>query len=162
MNGTINSSQLKGVIKIDDNLVIADSYSTRLNSVVLSPIINMNLSNTTSLQIKNHSGDLNIINCDTVNSFANIELISGNIRLDSTCTDGTIILRGLGTLEDNSGVNIVMNRRGFLIPEKVEDIHQIHGLDAANPMVVSRTSRTAGNITQTLGNVADVVTVTRV
>jgi hypothetical protein len=161
INGHIKNTQIKGVVKIDEELIILNSYSTRLNSVTISPILNMNATNTTTLQVKNHSGNLDIINCDTVDSFANIELISGNIKLDSTCTDGTIILKGNATFENNAGVNVVLNKRGLLIPEMVDDIHLIHGLDDANPMVVSRTSRTAGNITQSMSNVADTVTVTR-
>lgn len=44
----------------------------------------------------------------------------------------------------------------------VDDIHKIHGLDAANPMIVDETSRTAGaGVDQTISKVGQTVTVSR-
>jgi hypothetical protein len=45
---------------------------------------------------------------------------------------------------------------------QVSEVHAIHGLDAANPMTVTKTSRTAGTISQTIsGDGTNTSTVTR-
>ena len=45
--------------------------------------------------------------------------------------------------------------------EQANDVHLVHGLDSANPLVVAPTSRTAGDLAQTVAQVGDVVTVSR-
>jgi hypothetical protein len=49
--------------------------------------------------------------------------------------------------------------------QELDDLHKLHGLDSDNPLVVDPTSRTAGTITQTIGEVTvgddTTVTVTR-
>jgi hypothetical protein len=43
----------------------------------------------------------------------------------------------------------------------VAEFHRIHGLDPAAPLTVSPTQRTAGDVQQTISEVAGTVTVTR-
>lgn len=44
---------------------------------------------------------------------------------------------------------------------QVGELHDLDGLDASNPLTVTPTSRDAGSISQTIGQVGDTVTVTR-
>jgi hypothetical protein len=81
-------------------------------------------------------------------------------------TDGEFIDESNGTVQyqtsDQASV-IAAAVRANLADElaRVVDLHQIHGLDSAAPLVVSPTTRTAGSIEQSISTVSDVVTVTR-
>jgi hypothetical protein len=61
------------------------------------------------------SGDMKITGMAHANAELEINMISGNIEIDPTCTAGTITVRGVGTLVDNSNgttVNVegIMNK----------------------------------------------------
>ena len=63
----------------------------------------------TTLNVKNHSGDLTLTNSDHQEDVTVIELNQGRITIDSSCVLGTLVLTGIGTLVDNSNGTVVYN-----------------------------------------------------
>jgi hypothetical protein len=59
-------------------------------------------------------GGLTITNHSNVSSSTAIDMHSGTVTIDSTCTDGTIVVRGVGTLVDNSGAGCTVVSTGLL------------------------------------------------
>jgi hypothetical protein len=108
--------------------------------------------------LKNKSGSENV----------SIDMSSGQVKLATTVTAGTIVVRGVGKLIDESGNHIptgtwngatIINE---LITPMVKDIHAIHGLDKENPVTVTPTSRVAGDVDQTISGDGEAsTTVTR-
>ena len=83
-----------------------------------TPIINMGGSGR-SLGVRNYNGGLKLINKDGADDVI-LDVNSGNIILDSTVTAGTIVVRGVGTLTDNSiGATVVST--GLISPDSVAD-----------------------------------------
>jgi len=101
VNGTINSSDLLGMIELKGNsdAVIINSISPDPYN---PPIIDMGGSGQ-NLIITNFSGQLSITNL-TGNSFVGIGLTAGQVMLDSTTvTAGIIRISGIGELVDEHG-----------------------------------------------------------
>ena len=55
-----------------------------------------------SLGVQGYAGSLEIKNLSGPDDLISVDLLSGNIILDSTCISGTIVLRGVGTFTDNT------------------------------------------------------------
>jgi len=84
------------------------------------PVLDMN--GGSSAALRGFAGELLIRNKDDSAKAVTIDLAGGRIILDSTVTAGTIYLRGVGVLEDNStGTTNVINN---LIDESVEQVEQ--------------------------------------
>lgn len=66
-----------------------------------TPEINMGGSGR-NLSLRGYSGGIKISNLTGSNQ-ASLDFISGQAIIDSTCTDGTIVIRGANYVEDNSG-----------------------------------------------------------
>jgi len=77
------------------------------------PILDCN--NTSSdIHIRNYTGGLDVRNFTTSGASMSIDVIAGEILIDSTCTEGTIVVRGVARLEDNSGPNCNVVVEGLL------------------------------------------------
>lgn len=59
-----------------------------------------------TLAMRNYNGEIKIIN-KTGPENITIDLVAGKVILDSTVTDGDVVVRGIGTLIDNSTANTV-------------------------------------------------------
>jgi len=70
-----------------------------------TPTINMGGSGQ-KLGLRNYNGGLKITNMTGVNDNISLDLNSARIILGSTVTAGTVVCRGIGSLEDESGNNI--------------------------------------------------------
>jgi hypothetical protein len=109
LNGVTN---FKGAIydsTFSDNLTI-DSTNTQLISIIkcvssipgtLAPVIDMNNANC-NLQVRDYFGGLELRNFNQGND-SSIDMSSGTVKIDSTCTSGTIVVRGICNLIDESG-----------------------------------------------------------
>jgi len=79
---------------------------------------------------------------------------SQSIQLGSLIQTNTSQSVQLQTLETqlNSVLNILAEQgiSGSLLEDRITEVWQIHGLDSANPLNVTRTARTAGSISQTI------------
>ena len=120
--GNIRNSLFNGYLNIspNQNLNAIDCHSGIAGSD--SPIIDMTAGEDTTLSLRKYSGGIQILNCDTAASIATLELFTGKIHLDTTCTAGYISARGgsgvlldvvgggdyndLGTFVDTTALNI--------------------------------------------------------
>lgn len=76
-----------------------------------TPVLDCNSLSNLDVQFRRYSGGLRVINF--IDGNMSIDIVAGNIELDSSCTGGTIVLRGVGTFIDNSnGCNV--NADGFI------------------------------------------------
>lgn len=93
---------------LDGEISLPSNYSGTLKALdcwsntpgAAMPILNMGGS-TANLLVRNYSGDLELRN-QTAPSYVEMDFVSGHLTLESTVTAGTFLLRGIGTLEDNS------------------------------------------------------------
>ena len=131
VSGEMKRSQIIGTILIYEYIVLAACYSGVAG--LGSPVIDMRENEDTTLSLRGYSGGAKILNCDTPNSKATLELIAGHIIIDETCTDGVIDIRGVGYLTDNSsGTTVIttgfVNSFGSYLDETSE-INQILAYD---------------------------------
>jgi hypothetical protein len=81
------------------------------------------------------------------------------VEIASSCTGGTITFTGLGTLTDNSTTTTVVDN---LDTTKIIELHKLQGLDPANPMTVTQTTRDVDDISLVItGDGTTTSTVTR-
>lgn len=67
-----------------------------------SPTIDMVPGVPTRINVRDFSGGLRVINCDHPDDVATFEYSAGRCRLDTTCSDGLLSIRGNCDLVDNS------------------------------------------------------------
>jgi len=136
-----------------------------------TPVIDMNGAGAqaTPLAIRNYNGGIKLIDF-TGGGDASIDLNSGQVIVDSTCTSGTLIVRGNGKVVDSAGTHmnsgtyngalVLVNEANY--GQHAHEIWRTMGLDVANPMTVTPTSRIAGDVSQTItGDGETTSTVTR-
>lgn len=78
-----------------------------------APIIDFGGAVASELAIRNYSGSIVLRNKSSSN-IAVVELNTGHVTIDSTITAGTIIVRGTGTLVDNSTGTTIVDTSGLL------------------------------------------------
>lgn len=84
------------------NVLVANCFSGIPG--ILHPVISMNGTGSSLLSVRNYSGGLELADCNGVTDEVTIEMSQGNLTLANTCTDGTVVVRGLAKFIDNSGV----------------------------------------------------------
>lgn len=125
-----------------------------------NPVLDVNGADV-DVQIRNYTGGLSVRNFSQGRNMS-IDVISGTIELEASCSDGIVVVRGVARLIDNSGPGCTVVRDGFLEPKHVDDMWAVHGLDPANPMTVTPTSRVSGDVNQAIsGDGENTSTVTR-
>ncbi|MHA1950745.1 MAG: hypothetical protein ACW99G_12260 [Candidatus Thorarchaeota archaeon] len=105
LDGTFRNCGLVSTFTLDDNsvTVFVNSYSEIPGGA--TPICN--LGSNISANFRNHSGGLELRSC-TAGSTVSVDLDPGHLVLSSTCTGGTVLVRGTGRFTDNSaGTTIV-------------------------------------------------------
>jgi hypothetical protein len=88
--------------------------------------------NLVDLSIRKWSGGLNLRNISNAGTNVSVDIDSGTLDLDATCTSGTVVVRGVGTLIDNSGSGCTVIKDGFV---DGLDVKLIKALDAGNVTV---------------------------
>ena len=124
INGELINCEISANVLVNKEMVISNCYSgiAGANSGLY---LDMNPINETEVSIRSYSGGINVSNCNQTGDTATIELIAGKITFDTTCTDGTLDVRGVGYLVDNSnGTTIITD--GFVdrITQRVEEINE--------------------------------------
>lgn len=71
------------------------------------PSLSMNPIGTTKLSIRGQKGGLDVHYCNSVTDEASIEVLPGSVTLKDTCTNGSIVVRGIGILVDESNGSAV-------------------------------------------------------
>lgn len=84
-----------------------------------SPVLNINGSNTNCI-FRNYSGDIEIQGLSSISSNTlSIDMNSGNVTIDSSCTTGSIVVRGISLLSDNSNGTTVLTS-GLVFPDSIQ------------------------------------------
>lgn len=74
-----------------------------------------------NLQFRDYSGGLEIRGCSDAGNNISIDLLSGNAIIAASCTEGTIVLRGVGTYTNNGGPNLNIVDSGLINPSAVQE-----------------------------------------
>lgn len=102
------------IFNSDTNIELFNSTPTFINDCKsditngIKPIISVN---NARLNIKEHSGSLTVKN-KTGDNALYIDFSSGLVEIDSSCVSGSIIVRGIGEVIDNSGPNCNVDYSG--------------------------------------------------
>lgn len=164
LSGEIKDSQINGTIIVNTDLVVSSCYSGIAGEGI--SIFDMYSGNTTSLSLRAYSGGVDLRNVDTSGCTTTIELIAGQIRLDSTCTAGYIDLRGVGYITDNSNGSTIKTT-GFIdsFEEYVEETREINELLAYDGKIYlddingfTGTTYPVGTIASPVNNLDDLLT----
>jgi hypothetical protein len=114
-SGALRECVLGGTLTIHSTNTLPIIFRNCMSGVagVGTPVLDMNSANC-PVSIRNYTGGLQIQNFDQGNNMS-IDVLSGNIILDATCTSGTIVLRGDYALTDNSGpgCTVIMQGRSY-------------------------------------------------
>lgn len=81
---------------------------------VATPTLDCNSLDNLDAIFRRYAGGIEVQNYTGAANSITIDLTSGHIILDSTCTAGTIVCRGVGKLTDNSGVGCTVEVDGLL------------------------------------------------
>lgn len=101
-NGIIYNSGLNGELKIPENSNITITDSKSLIPGTASPVISKYNGHTASvsLNMRAYSGGIRIKDWNNPGDITTVEYIAGRANIDITCIDGTIVLRGDGSLNN--------------------------------------------------------------
>jgi len=132
LNGLIHSCTLTGTLTMAaaGTLALHESFSGLSGNT--TPIIDCGGA-TVDINVRGYNGGIQLNNITSGN--ASVDMNSGHIVLDSTCTGGTIVVRGTGKLTNNSvGASVLaeglssqdinINR---IATEAIRDTHQGFG-----------------------------------
>lgn len=158
--GELISCGLKGTITLggtgDHDIVSCHSDIDTTN-----PIIDANGLVGVRASIQDYSGALELQNVSGAGSIISVDVLSGKILIDSTCTAGTITVRGVGTLVDNSGPGCTVISTGLIIGDQLKELHQFRGLDPDNDLLIQDGSQTVDGKTVVVSDDGTTTTVNR-
>jgi len=122
VNGYIFDSSLENVITLGGgaNATIIDCYRGDRFPIGDPPTINMG-GGGQQLGLRRYGGGVKIMNMTGSDGHASIDLTSGKVVIDSTVTNGEVIVRGVGMLFDNSTESASVDSSGFMNKETVAD-----------------------------------------
>lgn len=86
---------------------------------VATPIFDFNNATNLSVQFRAYTGGMTLKNYSDPNGVMSIDLLSGSVTIDSSCTEGTIVVRGTGFVNDNSGPNCTVISKGVTATHKL-------------------------------------------
>lgn len=169
IDGVIENSALSGTITCIDGStsLFKDCTSAVPNGGTAT--LDMNATGTCFVNMTGYNGKITVTNCNQPTDSLIINLNSGEVVIDSSCTAGTITITGVGVVVNNGSSSVnnyaVAPTIGGLTPEQstqLLEIYRIFGLDPTKPLVVTNTTRTAGaEIDQTINCTDNVTTITR-
>lgn len=110
-SGQMKGCQINGGIRVWDTMVMSLCYSGIPGSG--APDFDMNENRPTRLSVRSYSGGVDLYNVNQSGDTSTLELIAGQIILNSSCTDGYIDIRGVGYLTNNSSGSTVKTT-GFI------------------------------------------------
>jgi hypothetical protein len=84
------------------------------------------------ISIRGYNGGLDVTNFGNASATMTIDMNSGSPRLNASCTAGSIVVRGVGTLTDNSAGTTV-NKTGLV---DGLDVKLIKAMEAGNVTIV--------------------------
>lgn len=123
-----------------------------------TPIISWLVSQNTPLAMRNYQGGIELRD-KTGDSSVSVDLGSGQVKIDVSCVDGDIVVRGDGKVFDTLGNHMMTGvyngnlivRNEATYGEHIHDLWQDKGLDPDNPTSYSddgtTTTKTSGGVT---------------
>jgi hypothetical protein len=124
-----NSVFDSGITLAAGSTIIANCVSNIAGN--MRPVFNCQ-GNAVTLSVRKWSGGFELTNFSDVSSVASIDLESGTVDFDSTCSNGSMVLRGVGTLINDSTGTFTLTKDGFV---DGLDVKLIKALDAGNVTV---------------------------
>jgi len=115
IEGHVELCVLEGTITLQGNAHFMDCWSGVAGSS--TPVIDMGGSGA-ELGLRNYNGGIKLIN-KSGSEAVSIDLNAGQVILDSTVTNGNIVVRGVGMVTDNSTATV--NAGGLINPSNVAD-----------------------------------------
>ena len=120
LEGTFGTTGLDGVISLASGTrtTITEGFSRISNS--LQPIIDFGVGISSEISFHGYSGDITFRNMDQVGDISSISLRGGAITLENNCTNGNLIISGVGEIINNSnGINL--DTSGFINKREISD-----------------------------------------
>lgn len=133
---------------------------TLINNESLSEtaIIDMNSVASARLTVSDHTGYVEIQNCDDAGNTVFID-IAGHVTINANCTAGTITITGEGKITDNGTATV--DSTAFVEAPDLKHLWQDRGFDADNPLTADETAGTlsvAGTIRTWVGTAIKTLT----
>lgn len=118
VDGLIQHSILIGPITLANDAILSDIDQSLDTGV--TPIIDFNAT-TSALSLRRYSGEVILKNKTSATGLVSIDLLSGVVTIDATCTAGTFVIRGAGSVINNSSGTTVDT--SGLVSRKVDVIN---------------------------------------
>jgi hypothetical protein len=141
MGGYLFQTALGGTVTLTASLSAFDCWS--LIPGTSHPHVD---ANDTVVQIgfRNYTGGIGLTNFSQASSNASFDLV-GTMHIEPTVTNGIVVVRGTGTLNDNSTGSATIVNDGFSEAKHARELYRNEGLEEGNPMTVTPTSRSTAN-----------------
>lgn len=119
LNGNYENCGISGdLLGADGGTILIKDSSSVLAGANSRPTFDMRLNGTCKVVMDGITGGMTIFNCNQITDALSIGMLPASITLDSSCTEGDIVTRGIGKVVDNSvGVSIL--KEHINIPELV-------------------------------------------
>jgi hypothetical protein len=79
-----------------------------------TPVVDLTAGLESDFMVRAYSGGIELRNIDHADQDVSVDMVSGHLKLHSSCTAGTVVLRGVGKLTDNSGGTLTLDKLGFM------------------------------------------------
>ena len=89
-----------------------------------------------TVAIQNASGEYNVVNMDSPNDSIHITMRQGAVTIDSSCTEGLVVIAGHANVTDNSGPNCTVQLGALIQPDILHsDVDLIRAVVAGDAVV---------------------------
>jgi hypothetical protein len=152
VNGYMRNCILGGTLKISGTtgevVDILSCYSGVPGSA--TPFIDFQ-GTYSQLGMRDYAGGITILNMTNNSSNISMDFLSGHGKIDSTCTSGTVVVRGTAKCTDNSGPNCSVDKTQLRVPES--DFQGYISIDIDNG--ASGTAFPLGTLTYPVNNLGN-------
>lgn len=123
LNGYYQNCSLAGdLICVDGSEVVMDTCMSNIAGLG-RPSVSMNAAGTCKLSVRGHRGGFDLRDCNQVTDEATVEVNPGSVSVASSCTQGVIVLRGVGLSQINTVADIVTDEMVHsILPSEILEI----------------------------------------
>ncbi len=114
--GSIGRTIFSGVVQLAPGDTSINDCASNVPGPSSQPVFDMG-GHGDHLSVRSWSGGIKLEDCVDP-SMVSVDMVSGHLVLDSTCTGGTLVVRGVGKLTDNS-TGTVVDHNGLVEGEEV-------------------------------------------
>lgn len=158
IKGNVTTSVFEGTTVLSGDLTILASASN-VAGTASQPIFDMNggIVGAIDFSIRQWSGGFRLQNC-VAGSNVSIDVVSGHANFDNNVTGGDIVLRGVGSLTDNS-VGSIVNTDGFIEALDINVFNHDSAVYIDTNLPTSGTVLDWGTATKPVNNIVDAFTI---